>query len=247
MKFSLKKLFLVLSFAILDMRCAIPLWAAPHYPSPTGYVTDAANVIDASSRQTLEQQLSDFEKKTSMEIAVATVPSLEGETVEDYAVALFKQWSIGKKGKDNGILLLVAPVEHKVRIEVGYGLESVLPDGLCGQIIREDMTPLFRQQRYGDGIIAGVQSIQKVLQGQYAPSVPTQSNLHINFLFLILLFFILPPALRIFLLLFGIRSRSYGGSGYYGGGFGGGFSSGGGGFGGFGGGSSGGGGASGGW
>jgi uncharacterized protein len=128
---------------------------------------------------------------------------------------------------------------------VGYGMESVLNDGLCGQIIREDIAPRFRQNLFGEGILAGVQSIEKAVQGQYAPPDTRSSGSQVNFLFLVLLFFLLPPALRILLLFAGVRGRSYGGVGYYGGGFGGGF--GGGGFGGFGGGSSGGGGASGGW
>jgi len=142
------------------------LSAAVHYPSPTGYVTDAANILDASSRQTLEQQLSDFEKQTSIEIAVATVPSLEGETVEDYAVALFKQWGVGKKGKDNGVLLLIAPNERKMRIEVGYGLEGKLNDGLCGQIIRDQITPEFKIGHYGLGIAHGVDTIVQVLRDE---------------------------------------------------------------------------------
>ncbi len=237
--------FLFLMFPLASLH------AAPHYPRPQGYVTDAANILDASTRRQLEQQLSDFEKQTSIQIAVATVPALEGETVDSYAVGLFKEWGIGKKGKDNGVLLLVAPNERKVRIEVGYGLESVLPDGLCGQIIREDITPFFRQQRLGDGIMAGIQSIEKVLQGVPVPSESNPRTPQVNFVFLVLLFLLLPPAFRILLVLLGVRNRYSRGPHYYGGGFGGGFSGGlgggGGGFGGFGGGSSGGGGASGGW
>src|SRR2546430_4392626 len=110
------------TFAICLLPSAM-LWAVPHYPSPQGYVTDAAGVLDPSSKAQLESHLAEFERQTSNEIAVATVPSLEGETIETYAVELFKRWGVGKKGKDNGILLLVAPNDRKVRIEVGYGLE----------------------------------------------------------------------------------------------------------------------------
>src|SRR5258706_7959773 len=170
------------------------LFAIPHYPSPAGYVTDAANILDASSKSQLEIQLSEFERQTSIEIAVATVPSLEGEPIESYAVELFKQWGVGKKGKDNGVLLLVAPQERKVRIEVGYGLEPVLPDGLGGQIIREDITPHFREKRYGDGISAGVRAIQRAVQGQYTSTENRGSPLEPAVLFfsLILLFILLP-------------------------------------------------------
>src|SRR6185295_16176706 len=117
-------------------------------------------VLDPASKQSLEQQLSEFEHSTSNEIAVVTVPSLEGDTIEDYAVRLFKEWGIGKKGKDNGILILVAPNERKVRMEVGYGLEPQLTDGMAGQIIRENMTPYFRQAQYGQGIIAAIEAIK---------------------------------------------------------------------------------------
>jgi uncharacterized protein len=231
----------LLNFALLALLFALPLSAAPHYPSATGYVTDAAGILDASSRQSLEDQLRAFEEATTIEIAVATVPSLEGEVVEDYAVGLFKEWGVGKKGKDNGVLLLVAPNERKMRIEVGYGLEPLLPDGLCGQIIRQDITPLFRESRYAEGVLAGVQSIQRALQGQYAAAKTSSAPLRMNLFWLV--FFIFVIGLR--LLPFFFSSGSYRGSSYYGGGFGG--FGGGGGFGGFGGGSSGGGGASGGW
>jgi uncharacterized protein len=229
----------------LAILLVLPLWAAPHYPSPLGYVTDAAGILDAGSKQSLEQQLAEFERQTSIELAVATVPSLEGETVENYAVELFKQWGVGKKGKDNGVLLLVAPIERKVRIEVGYGLESVLPDGLCGQIIREDILSEFRRNNLPAGITAGVVSIENVLGGKRSVSsdsdvaaAPPWPPWAILLLFMVLAL-IMARIRYAFLGIGGIRG--------YGGGFGGGFGGGGGGFGGFGGGFSGGGGASGGW
>ena len=151
---------------------AFPTGAEPHYPSPQGYVTDAAGLLDAGSKQSLEEQLAEFERQTSTEIAVATVPSLEGDTIEDYAVVLFKQWGVGKKGKDNGVLLLVAPNEHKMRIEVGYGLEPILTDGRCGEIIRDIMAPAFRKGDYPNGIEQAVRAVQTLLQsgnGQESP------------------------------------------------------------------------------
>src|SRR6266700_3743634 len=92
----------ILFSALLTARCL--LLAVPHYPQAQGYVTDAADVIDSSSKAQLESQLAEIEHQTSNEIAIATVPSLEGETIETYAVELFKRWGVGKKGKDNGIL-----------------------------------------------------------------------------------------------------------------------------------------------
>lgn len=262
--------------------CLLPFalswtFAVSHYPSPQGYVTDAANILDAQSRQQLESQLSSFEQTTSIEIAAVTVPSLEGETIETYANALFTQWRIGKKGKDNGILILVAPNEHKTRIEVGYGLEDKLPDGLCGQIIRDQMLPAFRQGNYAVGLSQALDAIRQVLSGGTPVAAPSPREFPIghDMVGIIFLLFFMLPFLTVSLLVglliywrthmllgfvllpfgFGIdlwRSsrglKAYGG-GYGGGfgGFGGGGFSGGGSFGGFGGGSSGGGGASGGW
>jgi uncharacterized protein len=233
---SIKKLF----FATCLLMGGI-LWAAPHYPATQGYVTDSAHILDDNSRQTLESQLAAFEQATSNEIAVVTVPSLEGEDIESYANGLFSQWKIGKKGRDNGVLLLVAPTERKMRIEVGYGLESILPDGRAGEIIRENITPEFRQGNYSGGIVAGVDAIQKTIQGTYTSTGAHDSPVDSAALLfaLIFLFFVLPYLLKVNLW------HHYGYSSYppsFGGGFGGGGS-----FGGFGGGSSGGGGASGGW
>ncbi|MFQ5762753.1 MAG: TPM domain-containing protein, partial [Candidatus Bathyarchaeia archaeon] len=95
-------------------------------PQPEGYVSDFAGVLTESTRNELENQISQIERQTSAEIAVVTVPSLEGRNVDEYAVSLFDKWRIGKKEKENGVRLLVAPGERKVRIEVGYGLEPIL-------------------------------------------------------------------------------------------------------------------------
>jgi len=151
-------------------------WAVPNYPKPQGYVTDAANVLDAAARQQLESQLATFKKSTSIEIAVVTVPSLEGETVETYANGLFSQWGIGKKNKNNGLLILVAPTEHKTRIEVGYGLEPVLTDGQAGEIIREQMIPRFKEGDYGQGVIGSVSVLEGILTGKQAPPEPPSAE-----------------------------------------------------------------------
>lgn len=122
------------------------VWAA--FPTATGYVTDAAHVLDAPAGNTLTTLADDLEQQTTAELAVVTVPSLDGMTVEEYANKLFQAWGIGKKGHDNGVLVLVAPGERKMRIEVGYGLEPVLPDGLAGEIIRTNFTPAFANGDY---------------------------------------------------------------------------------------------------
>src|SRR5690348_9508325 len=124
-KFQSYFLFLCLIWSF----CNSPILFASSHSKPQGYVSDFAHVLSSDTRQALEAKLSNFERATTNEIAVVTVPSLEGDTEEDYAVRLFKEWGIGKKGKDNGVLILIAPHERRARIEVGYGLEEVLPDG----------------------------------------------------------------------------------------------------------------------
>lgn len=142
--------------------------AASGYASPgapAGYVTDFAHILPADAAAALETKLSGLEQATGVEIAVATVPSLGGDTIEDYAVRLFKEWGIGNKGKDNGLLLLVAPAEHRVRIEVGYGLEGTVTDLQSGAIIRDVITPAFKAGDYAKGISDGVEALTSVISG----------------------------------------------------------------------------------
>lgn len=153
-----------LSFVICHLSFLSTSYAA-NFPQPQGYVNDFANVISIETRQQIESVLTNFESSTTCEIAVVTVSSLEGLAVEDYAVELFKKWGIGEKGKDNGVLLLVAPNDHKLRIEVGYGLEPVLPDGRCGEIIRS-VVPYFKQNDYSNGISKAVQEIMDTITGK---------------------------------------------------------------------------------
>ena len=138
--------------------------AAQTFPSPTGRISDFAQVIDAQTEAQIDRDLDQLEQQTSSEIAVATVTSLDGLSIEEYASRLFQQWGIGRAKDDNGVLVLVAPAEHKMRIEVGYGLEGVLPDGLAGQIIREAFTPRFKADDYSGGIRDGVARLVTVVQ-----------------------------------------------------------------------------------
>jgi uncharacterized protein len=133
----------------------IPLMVSAEMPSPRGFVTDAAGIIDQGTRERLEGLLSSFESQTGIEVAVVTVPSLDGRTIEDYSVDLFQKWGIGKKGKDNGALFIVAPEEKKMRIEVGYGLEGAINDALAGRILDEAVVPRFKEGNMSDGIAAG--------------------------------------------------------------------------------------------
>src|SRR5262249_33482011 len=132
--------------------------SAADYPRPSGYVNDFAGQLDPAARSALENKLRDFEHTTSIEVAVAIVQSLEGEPVEQYANGLFHSWGIGKRGRDNGVLFLWAPNERKLRIEVGYGIESALPKDATDQILA-DARPLFRDERYSDAVNAVVDGI----------------------------------------------------------------------------------------
>jgi uncharacterized protein len=138
--------------------------SAQTFPKPTGRVNDFADVIDAATEAALDRQIDQLEQRTTSEIAVATVSSLDGMSVEEYANKLFKAWGVGQAKQDNGVLVLVAPNDRAMRIEVGYGLEGVLPDGLAGQIIRDDFLPRFRDNDYSGGIRAGVDHVAQVVE-----------------------------------------------------------------------------------
>lgn len=133
-------------------------------PRPSGAVNDFADVLTADDEHTLTALVERVEATTSAEIAVATVTSLDGMSVEEYATRLFAEWGVGREDKDNGVLILVAPTAREMRIEVGYGLEGVLPDGLAGQIIREAFLPHFRDDQYGAGIVEGTTRVAEVIE-----------------------------------------------------------------------------------
>jgi uncharacterized protein len=139
------------------------LAAAFQFPALTGRVVDQAGVIPAAARQALEARLEDLEDKSGIQLVVATVKSLQGGDVETFANQLFRAWKLGEAKKNNGVLLLVAPAERKVRIEVGYGLEGTLTDALAQVIIASAMVPRFKADDYPGGIERGVDGIISVL------------------------------------------------------------------------------------
>ena len=234
---------------------------------PQGYVSDFAHVIDSQSRAELETYCGQLERSTGVQMAFVTLPSLDGNPIEDVSNTLFRQWGIGKKGKDEGIMLLLSVQDHRNRIEVGYGLEPILPDGFDGSILR-GIAPLLKQGAYGQAMISAAAQMSayidraKNVAPEAAPrvrdrTVTTRSRglplpvIIIGIVVLLLLFRgggsgggLLTGLLLGNLL--GSGGRGGRGGDWGGGGFGGG-GGGGGGFGGFGGGDSGGGGASGSW
>src|SRR5574337_318105 len=149
-------------------------------PTPVGWVSDYAGLFDAATKNRLEQLLTEVHRQGGVEIAVVTIPTLGEQSVEEAAVELFAAWGIGKKGKDEGVLLLVAPKERRLRIEVGYGLEGTIPDGLAGEIIRETITPRFRQGRFGEGIEEGVGRIVETIARQKQLDLTTPRAPHVR-------------------------------------------------------------------
>jgi uncharacterized protein len=137
--------------------------AAASYPEPTGLVNDFAGIIDPPARTQLTNIIVQFRKVTGNEIAVVTLPSLDGEPIENYAVKLFGKWGIGKKSENNGLLLLIAPSERQMRIEVGYGLEPYINDALAGRIIRETIVPHFATGNFPLGVVNGVTEIISII------------------------------------------------------------------------------------
>ncbi len=242
--------------AVLGLLAAAAAWALePAIPQPRGYVNDTAGVMGEWAGKT-ETLCKEIERRTTAEVAVLTVRTIAPLAPQQYAQQVYDRWKIGKKGKDNGVLVLVAVDDRKMWIATGYGVEGVLPDGKAGGIRDSLMLPLFRQGRYGEGIYMGVSAIGSVLTGgeMAAPGKARQGRRArfplTGIALIVLLLIMVGPVLLPFLLGPSMYGRRRGGGGWYGGGGFGGFGGGGfggGGFGGFGGGSSGGGGAGGGW
>ena len=136
-------------------------------PQLTGRVNDYARMLSPEAATSLEQKLAAFERDQSTQIVVLTVPSLQGDDIDQFAIRVADQWKIGQKGKDNGVILIIAQAEHKVRIEVGMGLQGVLPDLTAGRIIRNVMGPLLKTGNFDQGIAAGVDGIIAATKGEF--------------------------------------------------------------------------------
>lgn len=251
--------------AVIILLC-FGAWAEPvSQLKPTGYVNDFAHVLDQSTATQIEDLCHQVDVQAHAQIAVVTINTLDGSDIESYAVALFKQWGIGSKSTDHGVLILYAIQDHRARIEVGYGLEPILPDGKVGGFQREAI-PLMRSGNYSQALLlvttrvadviaadAGVQLTHALPVAPAQPVTQPGSGLSIGgvIAIIVVILIVLATPLRsiLFWLLFSNMFGGGGGGGFGSGGFGGfgGGGGGGGGFGGFGGGSSGGGGASSSW
>ena len=159
------KLYLVASFLFLFSACfsqkAIPeLWGQR--------VHDEAHALKQTTIDQLEKELKVYEDSTSNQLAVLIIQSLDGDVIEEYSLKVVEKWQLGTKSKDNGMLLLIAIDDHKMRIEVGQGLQGVLTDALCSRIIRNEMAPNFRRDDYDTGLLAAITAIQKAIGGEYS-------------------------------------------------------------------------------
>ena len=243
--------FLV-SFALILF--ALVAYAKDEIPRPVGYVNDFAHVLKPETVSKLNSILLELKKKTGVEFAVVTIKKLQNNDIFDYSVELFEKWGIGEKGKDNGVLFLVDVGDRKLRIDTGYGMEGILPDGLLGRIRDRYIIPYFNKGDYDKGVLNGVMAIVSVIAknynvkitGSFKPKqVKVKKGISLLDIILIigLMLFVSPYIFPFFVggVLGGYRSDWDSGLG---GGFGGGL---GGGFGGFGGGSTGGGGVGGSW
>lgn len=147
-------------YAPLQAQKAIPqLWGTQ--------VHDEAKILSAETIHKLESQLTAYEDSTSNQIAILTVLSLDGEPIESYSMRVAEEWKLGTKEKDNGVLLLIAVDDHKIRIEVGYGLEGVLTDAISSRIIRNEIAPAFRQNEYDQGVINAIHAMIAAIGGEY--------------------------------------------------------------------------------
>jgi uncharacterized protein len=170
---------LVLLLAALAFPAREPrLLAAPlAVPQPKGYVNDLAGLLTERQRSTLETLLRTYEEKTTNQVVLLVIDSLEGEDLESYSLRVAEEWKIGQKGKDNGVLFLVVLKDRKARIEVGYGLEGSLPDAVASRILRQIVFPAFRQGNYFGGIAGGLEAILQATEGEFqAPAGETGAS-----------------------------------------------------------------------
>lgn len=153
----------------LTLLFSLPMQAAPTFPDLTGRVVDRANILSPATERELTAQLARHEEATGNQVVVVTLPSLQGYDIAEYGYQLGREWGIGQEGRDNGVLLIVAPAERKVRIEVGYGLEGTLTDALSRNIIETVITPRFKKNDIEGGIREGVTAILAAIEGTYTP------------------------------------------------------------------------------
>ena len=160
-----RPLLLSLCFFFLTISVA----GAAAVPALRGRVNDYAQILTPEQSNALDAQLARLEQDTGHQVAVLTLPSLDGEDIEGFSIRVAENWKIGKKGFDNGVILIVAVNDRKLRLEVGYGLEGILPDLTANRIIRDYIVPLFRSGDFAAGIISGINAVEKVIRKEPLP------------------------------------------------------------------------------
>jgi len=214
---------------LLTFLLALPALAAPKFPPLTGRVVDDAQILSPAAEARLTQELAALEQQTGHQLVVATLPDLQGYEIEDYGYQLLRTWGIGRKGEDDGAILIVAPNQRKVRIEVGYGLEPVLTDALSSLIIQRAILPAFKAGQMEKGVVDGTEAVirqiglppdqQKaaIAEAEAGPKVTIAADAKGDsgggiplFVVVIIVFWVLSGVLRAF----GARRR-FGGSGLW--------------------------------
>lgn len=171
-----KNLHHSLFIAILTLGAGVAL-AQPKIPDLRGLrVHDEAHILSPGYVSSLEQKLAAYEDSTSNQIAVLTIPTLDGTPIEQFSLNVSEQWKLGQKGKDNGALLLIAVQDHQMRIETGYGLEGVLPDATCNEIIRNEIAPDFKRNDFDAGVDAGITAMIQAIGGEYVSSTDSSQG-----------------------------------------------------------------------
>lgn len=241
--------------SVFFFSSANPLAALDVPPPPAQWVTDGANVLGGTEEDLLNRKLQTFEQESGAQFIIYTIPSLEGESVEDFTIRAVEQWKVGQKKYDNGLVLFVFVAEKKVRVEVGYGLEGTVTDAFSSRVIREQIAPRFQQSDYAGGLTAAADALITKIKTGEEPVAPLQPRgapqlangeigiIPVLVILFVVFFVILPMFSRrrsgcggcVLPFIFPGGGITLGGGGFGGGGFGGGgggFSGGGGGFGG---------------
>jgi uncharacterized protein len=168
--------FIGVFFILACFFCSLVFAEAQIPEKPENYVSDYAQLLSIADKDRLNKILGDYEKKTTNQLFVAIFPGKLTDTIEDFSVRLEEKWKVGKKSKDNGILLVIFPEDHQLRIEVGYGLEGAIPDTIANSIIQDVITPSFKEKRYAEGIENGMQAIMKAAAGEYTAAEDSLRN-----------------------------------------------------------------------
>jgi uncharacterized protein len=166
----------LLSFALLVLGTRLALAAPLAVPPLETHVNDHAHLLSSSETESLEQKLSAYEQRSGHQFALLTIDTLDGDSVEGFSIRVVEAWKLGKKKQDDGLLLLVVKNDHKLRIEVGYGLEGVLTDAVTSRVIRNVLTPAFRKNAYPQGIERAFDALIAAASGEQAPASPAAGD-----------------------------------------------------------------------